>query len=103
LAPTDEDDTDDILEDEPPPTPDYTMSDDEVADTEFQYSDRHPADWVLSGPLGKHGGGPGRRFPSWDWAEVFARKLHGNRVLRRIPEAALNGGNRWAFLIRGQR
>lgn len=86
-----------------PPGPDITMSDDEVEETEFDYSDRHPNDWVLSGPLGSHGGGPGRRFPSWSWAEQYAKGLHGDRVLRRIPEAALFGGNRWAFLIRGKR
>ncbi len=90
-------------EDVAPSEPDHTMGDREVEDSDFLYSTRHPKDWVLSGPLGPHGRGPGRRYPSWAWAEQFARKVHGAKVLCRVPEAAVNGGNRWAFLIRGDR
>lgn len=75
------------------------MEDDEVAGTQFEYSDRAPTDWVLSGPLGEEGGGPGRRFDSLEDAENWVVAKHGDRVKRAVTEAVL--GNRWAYLIRG--
>lgn len=87
---------------EPPETPDHTMADDEVESTEFRYLTRHPNDWVISGPLGAHGKGPGRRFMGWRTAEAHVRDL-GHTILKRIQEAANFGGNRWAFLVKGKR
>lgn len=76
-------------------TPEYHNSDDEVADTEWQYSTRHPTDWVISGPLAD-GKGPGRRFVSWKLAERWAREFYGDRLKGRVETHGL----RWAFLIR---
>lgn len=83
-----------------PALPDHTMTDEEVEALEVDYSDRHPTDWVASGPLGEEGKGRGRWHPSWDAAERWARKFYGARLKRRIPEAGLSNSNRWAFLIR---
>lgn len=79
------------------------MDESEVEGMDVEYSTRGPNDWVLSGPLGVHGGGPGRRFASVKQAEEWVREKHGDRVIRRIPEAAHCGRNRWAYLIRGDR
>ena len=95
-------DDDDVAHPEPT-TPDHLMSDEEVEALPIEYSTRAPGDWVLSGPLGVHGRGPGRRFATLKQAEEHVRALHGDRVLYRIPEATLNGGNRWAWLIRGRK
>lgn len=84
----------------PPKTPDVGMDDDEVKNTAFEYSDRHPNDWVISGPL-KDSSTPGRRFRTWAQAEIWAQNKYGERLIRRVPEAA--AGGRWAFLIRGVR
>jgi hypothetical protein len=86
-----------------PRIPDCGLNNEELEKLEVDYSDRHPADWVLSGPLGPNGGGPGRRFVTLDQARDHVTALHGDRVVRRIPEATKYGGNRWAFLIRGER
>ena len=83
--------------------PEYWMEDEEVEDANFAYSTRHPDDWVISGPLGSAGKGPGRRFPSWRAAEVWARGFYGRRLRGRVAEAATEDGNRWAFVIRGPR
>ncbi len=91
------------LEAEPagPSTPEYHHSDEEVEGMDIVYSIRAPEDWVLSGPLGVNGGGPGRRFASAPDAEAHVRKLHGDRVMWRIREASNSSCNRWAWLIRG--
>jgi hypothetical protein len=83
-----------------PKTPDVAMEDDEVANTEFDYTDRHPTDWVVSGPL-KDSSTPGRRFKTFAAAEVWAREFYGERFIRRVPETAIGG--RWGFLIKGVR
>lgn len=85
------------------PVPEYWMEDDEVEHQEFRYSTRDPSDWVISGPLGKLGAGPGRRFANWTQAERWAREFYGARFRGRIAEAAVEGHNRWAFLIKGPR
>ena len=94
-------------DDLPPPkdhaVPMYWMEDDDLEKIEFDYSTRHPDDWVSSGPLGAHGAGPGRRFGSWREAEKWARAFYGARYRGRIPEASVEGHNRWAFLVRGPR
>lgn len=84
-----------------PSTPEVGMSDDEVENLEIEYSIRAPGDWVISGPLGAHGGGPGRRFATVKQAEAWVREKYQQRVKYRIPEATTNGGNRWAWLIKG--
>lgn len=84
------------------PVPEYWMDEEEIEQTEFAYSTRHPSDWVISGPLAA-GGGPGRRFANWTQAERWAREFYGVRFRGRIAEAATEGHNRWAFLIRGSR
>lgn len=83
--------------------PSCWMEDTDVEDTEFEYSTRHPDDWVISGPLGVYGKGPGRCFAIWSHAERWARGFYGARYKGKILEAATDGGNRWAFLIRGPR
>jgi hypothetical protein len=83
-----------------PKTPDLHMEDDEVEGTEFEYSDRHPTDWVISGPLAD-GKGPGRYFRSFRAAEEWAREKYGDKFIRMIPEAKV--GKRWAALIKGVR
>lgn len=103
MIPPQDNDDDETAEIEAPATPDCDMSDDEVAAGEFQYSTRHPDDWVSSGPLGDSGTGPGRPFASWKHAEYWAKKFYGVRLKGRINEAAIEGGNRYAFLIRGPR
>lgn len=82
--------------------PEHWMQDEEVECGNFKYSTRHPKDWVISGPLGV-GGGPGRRFANWTQAERWAHDFYGKRLIGRIAEAAIEGHNRWAFLIRGER
>lgn len=72
--------------------------DDLVAGTDFDYSDRAEGDWVLSGPLGPNGHGPGTSCDDMVAAEAHARKLHGDRVKRPITDAVPHG--RWAFLIK---
>lgn len=83
--------------------PEYWMEDADVEQSTFTYSVRHPDDWVVSGPLGNAGAGPGRRFANWKQAERWAREYYGERFKGRIAEAAVEGHNRWAFLIRGPR
>jgi hypothetical protein len=84
------------------PVPEYWMDEAELETLEFAYSDRHPNDWVISGPLG-HATGPGRRFRSWGAAERWAREFYGDRFKGRVQEAYTPEGTRWAFLIRGPR
>ncbi len=81
-----------------PRAPDIGMDDDDVENTEFEYSDRAPTDYVVSGPLGPDGWGPGQRFNSVAAALIWlTRRVGGNRIKRRIVEA--EAGNRWAFLV----
>lgn len=82
--------------------PNIGMEAEEVEGTEFEYSTRAPGDWVSSGPLFS-GGGPGRRFDTWDEAERWARAFYGTRLKGRIPDAQREGHNRYAFLIKGPR
>ena len=82
--------------------PDCHLEDDEVEAAEWDYSTRAPGDWVISGPL-PSGGPPGRRFANWDEAEEWARAFYGKRLKHPIWEAQRDGGNRWAFLIKGPR
>lgn len=82
-------------------TPEYHMSDEEVEELEIEYSVRGSNDWVISGPLGSHGLGPGRRFMSMAAARRWVEEKHPGRIRHDIPEARLSGGNRWAFLLRG--
>lgn len=90
-------------DDAPLTIPEHHMSDEEVEMMFVDYSTRAPEDWVISGPLGTHGRGPGRRFDSMSQAWRWARNKYGPRLKGRIAEATLFGGNRWAFLIRGER
>lgn len=92
-------------EDETPvlTTPEYHLSDDDVEGMFVDYSTRAPEDWVISGPLGEHGRGPGRHFASMKEARGWAKEKYGARVRRQIIEARRFGGNRWAFLIRGEK
>lgn len=83
--------------------PEYHLSDDEVASMDVAYSTRAKEDWVISGPLGSLGGGPGRRFHTIKLAEKWVREKYGDRVKYRITEATTNSGNRWAWLIRGEK
>lgn len=83
-----------------PSTPTQDLSDDEVEGTEWDYSDRAPGDWVVSGPLGNLGGGPGRRFVTARQAERWCREKYGADFKRMIPEAI--PGDRWAALIRSR-
>lgn len=83
-------------------TPTIEMSEDEVEQTEFSYTDRSPDDWVLSGPVTELlGRGPGRRFESVKEAWRWAKEKYGPRLRGRIREAEEFGG-RWAFVIRGR-
>lgn len=91
---------DESLEQSEHSTPEYWMGDAEVEDLAFEYPDRAPEDWVISGPLG-NARGPGRSFRSWGAAERWAREFYGDRLKGRIQEA--QEGTRWAFLIRGPR
>lgn len=84
------------------PVPEYWMEDEDVEGTEFNYSTRAATDWIISGPLAS-GTGPGRRFITWKQAEAWARGFYGTRLRGRVPEAATEGHNRWAFLIAGNR
>lgn len=82
-----------------PRTPDIGMDEDEVETLEFEYSVRAPGDYVVSGPLGPDGGGPGHRFNSVQAALIWlTRRIGGNRIKQRIHEA--EAGNRWAFLVK---
>ncbi len=84
-------------------TPEWHHSPEEVEEMEIQYSTRAPEDWVISGPLGSHGGGPGRRFATVGQAESWVREKYGDRMRGRIMEATSHSSNRWAWLIRGVR
>jgi hypothetical protein len=90
---------DDVL-DSAPKTPDLHMEDDEVESTEFEYSDRHPTDWVVSGPLADNRE-RGRWFRGMRDAEAWCREKYGDKFIRMIPEAKI--GKRWAALIKGER
>lgn len=83
-------------------TPQYWMDEAEIEKLAFEYPDRHPEDWVSSGPLAQ-AKGPGRRFQSWGQAERWAREFYGARFKGRIQEAATPEGTRWAFLVKGPR
>lgn len=85
-----------------PVTPDCGMDDSDVENTVFEYSTRHPLDWVISGPRGELGSGPGRRFATVKLALAWATGKYGARLKWRIREASNNGGNRWAYLIDGR-
>ena len=74
-------------------------TEEEVEATEWEYSDRAPTDFLVSGPLGADGVGPGRVFASHRHAEIYVRSKYGTRVRRAAPEAEMDG-ERWAFLIR---
>ncbi len=100
-------------DDDPEPefaTPECWMGEAEVESASFQYSERALGDWVISGPLHLDGPGPGRRFPSWDRAEEWARRFYGARLRGRIVRPSQipayldpDDYGRWAFLIRGSR
>lgn len=81
--------------------PEYHLSDDDVEAMDVDYSTRHPSDWVISGPLGEHGRGPGRKFDTMKEAWFWAKGKYGRKLKGRITEATLFGGNRWAFLVKG--
>lgn len=83
--------------DPPASTPTHDMDDDAVENTQFEYSDRPPGSWVVSGPL-RDTPGPGRRFAFWRQAEVWAREKYGDKFIRRVVE--LEGTGRWGMLIR---
>lgn len=85
-------------------TPEFHLTEQEVELCEFEYSSRHPADWVVSGPMGPYGRNVprGRHFYSWEDAEAWAKEKYGARLVGRpagIPEES----RRWAFVIRGDR
>lgn len=79
------------------------MDDDEVENTDFEYSTRGPDDWVASGPLGDAGVGSGRRFADIREAAAWAKEFYGARFKGVIPESAREGVNRWAVLVKGPR
>jgi hypothetical protein len=82
--------------------PSVELTEEEVEVTEWEYSDRAPTDFLVSGPIGAEGtewAGPGRAFSSHRHAEIYVRSKYGNRVRRAAPEAEMDG-DRWAFLIR---
>lgn len=79
--------------------PDVDMSDEEVEAAQFRYDDRHPTDFLVSGPVGDEGVGRGRWFPTDAAAERWVADKYGNRVRRRAPENEMEG-LRWAYLIR---
>lgn len=81
-------------------TPDSNMSATEVERVFFEYSTRGPNDWVISGPIGTRGAGPGTNFPSADAAQEWVNEKYGKRVRQRIY--ASERGGRWAFLIAGE-
>lgn len=93
---------DETLDESEHRTPEYWMDEAELEAVEFSYSDRHPDDWVSSGPLGG-AKGPGRRFRDWGAAEAWAREFYGSRFKGKVMEAYTPEGTRWAFLIRGPR
>lgn len=99
LRPSDEEETEPL----PLTTPEYHLSDEEVEEMPVEYSVRAPEDWVISGPLGAHGGGPGRRFATVTDAERWVTEKYGERVKYRITEASNHHGNRWAWLIKGEK
>lgn len=81
-----------------PRVPDIGMDDDEVESLEFEYSTRALGDYVVSGPLGSEGTGPGHRFNSVHAALIWlTRRIGGKRIKQRITEAE---PYRWAFLVR---
>jgi hypothetical protein len=92
---------DELNEDLPLTIPEYHLNDDEVEGMFVDYSTRGPNDWVVSGPLGSHGGGPGRKFATMKEAWSWAKEKYGQRLKGRITEATLWSCNRWAFLIKG--
>lgn len=77
------------------------LTDDELEAVEWDYSDRAPTDYVVSGPLGEEGNGRGRWFASWEDAEWWALRTYGDRLKHPIPEANIYG-DRWAFLVRAK-
>lgn len=77
--------------------PSILMYDDVVGKIDFDYSTRHPRDYVVSGPIDGRGGGPGRVFLSGDDAERWAREFYGARFKHRIRES--EKGGRWAILV----
>jgi hypothetical protein len=91
----DSDDSDEIDEHADTPVHDVVPSLDcaDVRGTPWEYSDRGPGWFVLSGPL--LAGAPGRVFVDLPEAELWVREVYGTRVVRRI-----DAGARWAFLIR---
>lgn len=86
-----------------PTAPNCMMDDEDVANTEFAYSDRAPEDWVISGPLGYDSAfGKGRHFETWQEATAWAETFYGKRLKGRKPDEPGSTG-RWAFVIRGPR
>ena len=81
--------------------PTCNLEDDEVEEAEWEYSDRAPGDWVISGPL-PSGSGPGRWFPNWAAAERWARSFYGDRLRGPVREAKRDDANRWAFVIKNR-
>ncbi len=79
--------------------PEYWMEAEDVEDTDFDYSDRGPDDWIVSGPLVN--GSRGRVFPNWAAAERWAREKYGVRFLGPVQELRAMDAPRWAFHIRG--
>lgn len=77
--------------------PSVLMNDDVVGKIDFDYSTRHPKDYVVSGPIDGRGKGPGRVFLSGDDAEGWAREFFGARFKHRIRES--ERGGRWAILV----
>lgn len=77
-----------------PPSVDSSLE--EVEQSTYDYPDSPPDSFVVSGPLGPEGGGPGRRFPTIEDAECWAIDKYG--VARRLVESELGG--RWAFRVK---
>lgn len=79
-------------------TPAYNLSDSDIEKLNIDYSTRAPTDYVVSGPITKHGGGPGREFFTADDANTWGKLRFGLRYRWRITDG--EKGGRWAFLVK---
>lgn len=78
--------------------PDCTMSDELVELAEFEYSERLPTDYVVSGPLGETNG-RGRWFETTEQALAYYRNRFGPRFRGLVKDAEIYG-DKYAFIIK---
>ena len=84
----------------PLPLPEYHMDAGEVERMAINYSDRPPGVFILSGPMGESKL-EGRRFPSWERAETWARFKFGARFVGPVQDLVDRPEcGRWGFHIR---